>query len=524
MVAPFDNLTGDSSFSLTGKMAADWITRGVSQLDSAEAVPSNEVFSAFENARRGTGSDPNRIARGFRAGLLVSGSYYRTRDSIGFQAQVIDVSSGRTLRAVENVMAPASDPREGIRVLRDRIMGGLAMSDDPRQAKFGGGVMPRIEAYNAFLLGVEKFDHRMLGAAIPLLERAVALDSTFSRASLLLAQAHANRGEWAVADSIVRVVEKRRDELAAADRALLELSLAGLKGDVEAGYQISHALMEHDSSWVSMWLTANQGVYVNRPRESVKILTITTPPPGWWTYYVTFALAYHGLGDHSNELRIATRGDVEYPGLLVETQLRALGASGDVARIGAILDSVGRASVDTLGGPARMMLVTALELRAHGHDGGAVPLLARAREWLSSRPSQESRDRRALRVLAADVFFAARQFDSAQARYSELAASDTADYMSRARVASAAALRGDTITANRIDDQLSRTDPPYSFGEIAYRRAMIAAALGHKELAVQLLTRALAAGSRRLPEIHRIEEFQALRGYEPFEAILRPKG
>jgi hypothetical protein len=35
---------------------------------------------------------------------------------------------------------------------------------------------------------------------------------------------------------------------------------------------------------------------------------------------------------------------------------------------------------------------------------------------------------------------------------------------------------------------------------------------------------ALTHGARKMPEIHRLEEFQALRGYEPFEAILRPKG
>jgi len=41
---------------------------------------------------------------------------------------------------------------------------------------------------------------------------------------------------------------------------------------------------------------------------------------------------------------------------------------------------------------------------------------------------------------------------------------------------------------------------------------------------VRLLTEALARGDRKMPEIHRLEEFQALRGYAPFEAILRPKG
>lgn len=96
--------------------------------------------------------------------------------------------------------------------------------------------------------------------------------------------------------------------------------------------------------------------------------------------------------------------------------------------------------------------------------------------------------------------------------------------MLRARVASSAALRGDTATANRMSDSLSRVVIPYSFGEILYWRAAIAASLGDKETAVRFINEALAAGARKLSDIHRVEEFQTLRGYAPFGAILsRPR-
>jgi hypothetical protein len=41
---------------------------------------------------------------------------------------------------------------------------------------------------------------------------------------------------------------------------------------------------------------------------------------------------------------------------------------------------------------------------------------------------------------------------------------------------------------------------------------------------VRLLGEALSRGARKMPELHRLEEFESLRGYPPFEAILRPKG
>ena len=522
VVAPFENLTGDTSLALVGRMTADWISQGVGQLDSIEAVPSSEVFSAVADAKSRSATGVRQLARGLRAGTVVSGSIYRIRDSLRFQAQVVDVTTGKVLRSVENVVGPASDPLVGIRALRERIMGGIATFDvAPGQVI---GTTPRYEAYEEFLRAVERFNYGEYRTAIPLLEHAIALDSTFAMAYLMLATAHSNRGEWAVADSIVRITVRRRADLPRTDRAMLDWHIANIKGDHEETYRIAHGLMERDSSWVAMWLTGYHGTLIGRPREAVRVLARATPPRGWWTYWSEFARAYHELGDYENELRVATQGNDKYPGQLVTAQLEALGARGDAARVGAILDSVVRAATDTTGTPAHMMLAAALELRAHGHDRDASAVLARARQWLAPRPRQDLADHRALRQLVADVLFADRQFDSAQARYAELAATDSMDFVSRARVASAAAFRGDTATAHRIDDVLSHANPPYSFGVVQFGRAEIAAALGQKEAAVRLLTQALAAGSRRMPEIHRVEEFQALRGYEPFEAILRPKG
>ena len=195
-------------------------------------------------------------------------------------------------------------------------------------------------------------------------------------------------------------------------------------------------------------------------------------------------------------------------------------------RVRGIIDSVESASTDTTFTPADMMLNAAIEMRAHGRVSEAAELLARARKWLAARPTDEVRGRRRLRRTAADLLFASGQFDSAQVRYAQLAAEDTFPFDVRelGRVGSSAALRGDTVIAKRAFDELGRVDRPYSFGEPSYWRAAIAATLGQKETAVRLLGEALSRGARKMPELHRLEEFESLRGYPPFEAILRPKG
>ena len=520
LVAPFANMTGDTSLSIVGRMAADWITRGVSQLDSVDAVPSSDVFSAA--GKIGSAVDALAIARVLRAGTAIAGSFYKTGDSLRFQAQVINVSTGKTISTVEDIVGPAADPLAAIRTLRERLMGGIASVD--QRGSIVGGVTPRIEAYREFMLGMERFGHQDYRAAIPLLRHAAALDSSWWAARLTLATAYGNLQQWAVSDSIIKVVVQHRDQLTPPERTILDFGVATVKGDFETTHRIMRAQMERDSSWVPMWLTAYHGTLINRPREAVQVLAVARPPAGWVPYWTVLSTAHHALGEYDAQLRVAEQGDAVYPGRLVRGELEAFAALGNSNRIRSIIDSVARVTTDTLGTAGQLIVLTADELRAHGHEQDASAVLVRAREWLAGRSPQDLRAHVEERRLAADIFFASRQFDSAQVRYAQLAAEDTMDVMSRARVASSSALRGDTARANRLREPLARLEKPYSFGEVLYWRAAVAASLGEKEAAVRLLTQALAAGARRMSEIHRLQEFQTLRGYAPFEAILRPKG
>ena len=518
IVAPFANLTGDTA-SLVGRVAADWIVRGVSQLDSVDAVASSEVFAAIPSGA--SSFDVLQLAKHFGAGTAITGSVYKTGDSLRFQGQIVDVRTGKTLRSVEDVVGPASDPLIGIRAVRERLMGGLAVADLPDRLLIGNS--PRFDAYQEFLRSMELFSHLDYRGAGALLAHAVTLDSTFAAAYLALATSHSNVGEWAVADSIVRLADRRRSQLSRPDRAMLDWQMANIKGDLPATVRLSRAMWNRDSSWVSLWLTALHDLYVGRPKETIDLLRVGKPPEGWWPYWTALAAAHHELGDYSNELRVAKDGNAAYPGRLLFAEVNALAAQGDAQRVNAIVDSVARASTDTVWFAGQLMLRGALELRAHGHESDAAALLDQARTSLANRSPVEARSPRVVRRTAAEIFFASRLYDSAQARYARLAAEDR-DVMLRARVASSAALRSDTATANRMSDSLSRVVIPYSFGEIPYWRAAIAASLGDKETAVRLINEALAAGARKLPDIHRMEEFQSLRGYGPFDAILsRPR-
>ncbi len=67
---------------------------------------------------------------------------------------------------------------------------------------------------------------------------------------------------------------------------------------------------------------------------------------------------------------------------------------------------------------------------------------------------------------------------------------------------------------------IGRRSYSYGFGEAAMLRARIAALLGRKDEAVQLIRLAFSQGARR-ERLDHVMDFDGLRGYPPFEDLVR---
>jgi hypothetical protein len=65
---------------------------------------------------------------------------------------------------------------------------------------------------------------------------------------------------------------------------------------------------------------------------------------------------------------------------------------------------------------------------------------------------------------------------------------------------------------------------PYLRGRHTLGRAAIAAGLGQRQQAITLLQQALTEGQEYSVRLHADLWFASLRGYPPFEELLRPKG
>jgi len=95
-----------------------------------------------------------------------------------------------------------------------------------------------------------------------------------------------------------------------------------------------------------------------------------------------------------------------------------------------------------------------------------------------------------------------------------------------------AARRGDCARSLHIAEKLRRIETPYLYGTHTFRSACIIALLGDKDRAVALLPDAVAQGSGTEDEpdaygygfIYRHSmDLESLRGYPPFEELIKPK-
>jgi hypothetical protein len=295
---------------------------------------------------------------------------------------------------------------------------------------------------------------------------------------------------------------------------------------LETALRLVRAASARDPEWLWLYLTGNLAVNRNYPRLAVKSLNaVTNPSPdsSWVPYWTFLATAYHQLNDFQSELKVANHADALHHGQLLNERLRATAASGDTAGLRRLIDSVAMFSTDKPAAPGELMYITATELRAHKYFKDADAMFARARASLAAVPP-EAVDWSA-RFATANVLLGMGRFDSAYARYVELAP-DTIHLNARARIGVTAAALHDTGTVRRIDEELKMvaTRRLYHKEAPTYWRAAIAAQLGDKELAVRLLNEAIKEGLSVGSEMHRLPEFQSLRGYAQFEEILRPKG
>lgn len=524
IVAAFQNQTGDNAFTPLGTIAADWVSRG---LVDSHAV---EVADPMLNARELASADPRSIGRRARAGIVVVGSYVRVGDSVAMSARLVDANTGRVLRTTEPAMAPVTRPVLAVGATRERVFGALAAEVDPliTTAARGSEQPPTYEAYLAWVDGLDRFARRDYAAAIAPLLHAAALDSTFVSPRIWAMAAYGNIGDPYHADSILRTLWPSRTRLGAVDRGLIEIWDGELRGDRAAEYVAAHEMLAGaPGSELSWFIAGLAALAANRPNEAASLLDripVGDSTVVWDVYGTELADALHIAGRHDEERRETLRRLRHVPGSMtaLEDDGRALAALGDARGAADVATRILGSGRDPTVSPGSAAFDIGDELLVHGYAAEARLVFGRVIEWQRALPPKQANTRRGTLVLV-----------GALTRYGDL---ERADSLSRSALARAprdwqllkwhgviAALRGDAAEARRASESLANLRTPYLLGANTLARAEVAAVLEERAEATRLLRQAIAEGETPMV-LHATPELVVLRGYAPYEELVKPAG
>jgi len=503
-VAAFENLTGDPSLDILGRMASDWISQGLSQIGGLKVVPTISVPPLAPTVKPGEKTSPapsllQVIAEQTGAGKVVSGTYYLAGGELQFLSSITDTQSRMLFRSLQPVKGSLADSMDLIEKLRQLIMGAMAADLGFTIGDWLGVRPPSYEIYQEFILGMNAFGSSNIAKSIGHLEKAVKLDPGFMPAHIWLARCYQVTGRWDKAVPILELADQNRDKLTPEMALFSDRLKADSQGKYEEGLR---ALLElrklAPREPLYIFAAAINGIAVNRPRQAIDLFEKTEIPEDWLkigtgpTWFGIWSNAHYFLGNHKKELEVIRRAREYYPDALAPMTLeaRALAALGRIEEVKKVVDE-SLLSRSTIGAwtAGRVMLAAARELRLRGYHEAFKDMAGRAGEWYRGRLAGK---------------------EAAEQQRSELAA---ALYVTE-----------QWEEALRISEELKRIDRPFTFGSQTYWRARIAALLGMKEEAVELLRQSFSQGKEYDVFLIQEADFDLLRDFAPFKELMKPKG
>ncbi|HEX7335587.1 MAG TPA: AAA family ATPase [Gemmatimonadales bacterium] len=538
VVAPLTNHTGDSALTGMGALAADWIAQALMHTTKFEVVDPRTASVAGRIVERipalfRDGNLAIAVAEETGSGTVLSGDVFREGDTLRVLIRVIDAGSGKIIRTVGPVSGSAATPSSLVATLGQRVVAAVAAAVDTTSRGFSAalGAPPSYEAYTEVSRAWESFFRDDLNDVFRRLGRASRLDTSYMAPLLMQAYIQTRLADWAAADTLLRRLAAHERWLTPAERAVVDGLRADLRGDLWGRLRAALELIELTPASVEGYtLAASTALMVNRPRQSLLILSKVDPDRGLLLvapfYWLAHTAALHRLKNHGAELESARQAIRRFPERYWPrvNLLLALAAAGDVKALRKQLAHT--TQEDPYGGTGvrHASYWVWRELRAHGHAKAAT-------EWLAllvkETPEAVTDTTLPGSVLEGDVQYAAQDWPMARKVYEAGLTRYPRSPLLLGRLGTTAARLGERAEAEQLISRLTTMPDRYLFGSAEYAAARIAAALGQRARAVELLRAAWAAGrslafdDRDNEDVHSDPEFATLQTFPPFQKLMR---
>ncbi|MGH7509063.1 MAG: protein kinase domain-containing protein [Gemmatimonadales bacterium] len=259
LVLPFENLRQEPSVEWLRDGSVSMLALNLSQWNDLTVVDHGRLHDLFAQNGLEVGEDigldmARRLAREAGVWTVVLGDFTPAGDSLHLTARVFDVASGKRVDVAQVGDRTGSD----VRPLFDQLAAKLLhLSGAPSEIRIGlaRSTTQSLEAYRAYLAGVEQLNRWDLAGAEQSLQRAISIDTTFGLAyyKLALTRGWLVGTEDSIADRAIRRATVYSANLPAHERSVFNAYRSFLTGQHAEARSLYQQLLARDANDADAW-------------------------------------------------------------------------------------------------------------------------------------------------------------------------------------------------------------------------------------------------------------------------------
>jgi serine/threonine protein kinase/tetratricopeptide (TPR) repeat protein len=259
LVLPFDNLRDERSVDWLRDGSVSMLGLNLSQWNDLTVVDHERLHDLLARHRLKVGDDigldmARRLAREAGVWTVVLGDFTPAGDSLHLTARVFDVASGNRVDVARVDDRAGSDVRPLFDELAAKL---LDLSGAPNESRIGlaRATTQSLEAFRAYLRGVEYLNRWDLAGAQRDLERAIALDTTFGLAyyKLALTRGWVGGREDSIGRRAIRRATTFSANLPPHERAVINAHGAFVQGEAGEARALYQQLLSRDADDADAW-------------------------------------------------------------------------------------------------------------------------------------------------------------------------------------------------------------------------------------------------------------------------------
>ncbi len=496
-VLVFDNNTNTDDYEIAGKMAADWIIHGITQNRVGQVI-SPEIIEDYSEVLKASLVPSNKkdiLTDYLKPSKIIKGEYYLNNNRLLFQCSITDEIMNETLISFKPVECDPNAPLDCIEELKQRILGYLIIEDDDSQNL--QEMPPKYEAYQ-YLLQAKKLQYKNDKEHLRLLDKAIAVDSTYFEPKTYKLVYYYNVNNYAAADSLLRdlLISTETNDRQRNLYNLYEALLLGNNKNVFRYYQKEYNYapldMEINSSMMSIALQfVNQPMVIDSIYQEIDMKGMDLLNCNYCEdrYYIK-ALADIEFQNYRKAIDLLSPFSKEQGfEKLKRVLIRAHNKLGNFAISDKILSEIQITSKENKW--LEMFLFNAKDLLVEGKINMANIYLDKIINAVEQAPDTVRTKKN--KILAESLFFKG-EYVRAELILQEVlnVQSDLMEH--NAMLAITYQRNGKTIKAQEQLDKLENLRGEYQYGSVDYALAQYYAAIENEEKTMNYLIKAVASG------------------------------